>query len=126
MTAPNGVVTEVENDLISRRTKEISADQGEVGYLYDLANNVTEIADGRGITAVMTYDELERVSTKTYPNTIAGKVEDVTYTYDVCAFGLGFLCARTDESAGTVQANDKVFSEINASGRNVMIEMAHS
>ncbi|TDJ64296.1 MAG: hypothetical protein E2O36_01975 [Proteobacteria bacterium] len=77
-------MTEYENDLIGRRTKEISADRGEVGYLYDLANNVTEIADGRGITAVMTYDELERVSTKAYPNTIAGKVEDVTYTYDVC------------------------------------------
>ena len=96
--APNGVVTDYEYDIINRRTKEISPDRGTLTYTYDLANNVTEITEGRGITANMTYDDLERVSTKTFPNTIPGKDEGVTYTYDACAFGLGYLCERIDES----------------------------
>ena len=91
VTAPNGVVTEYENDLIGRRVKEMSADRGSVSYAYDLANNVTEVTDGRGITAVLTYDELERVVTKTYPNTIVGKTENVTYTYDSWCVWIGVL-----------------------------------
>ena len=106
VTAPNGVVTEYENDLIGRRVKEMSADRGSVSYAYDLANNVTEVTDGRGITAVLTYDELERVVTKTYPNTIVGKTENVTYTYDSCAFGLGYLCGRSDESGSYTYSYD--------------------
>jgi RHS repeat-associated protein len=96
--APNGVVTNYEYDIISRRTKEISPDRGTITYNYDLANNVTNITEGRGITATMSYDNLERVATKTYPNTLIGKNENVTYTYDVCNFGLGYLCTRDDES----------------------------
>ncbi len=117
--APNGVVTDYEYDIISRRTKEISPDRGTITYVYDLANNVTTITEGRGIVASMTYDELERVGTKTYPNTIIGKNENVTYTYDTCNFGLGFLCTRADES-GTYDYNydaygnmtDGTFTEI--------------
>ena len=67
-------------------------------YSYDLANNVLTVTDGREITATMTYDNLERVITKTYPNTFAGKDESVTYSYDNCPFGLGYLCTRTDEA----------------------------
>lgn len=96
--APNGVETDYEYDIISRRTKEISQDRGTISYTYDLANNVDTITEGRGIVATMAYDELERVSTKTYPNTIIGKNENVAYTYDTCSFGLGFLCTRADES----------------------------
>ncbi len=98
VTAPNGVITDYEYDIISRRTQEISPDRGTISYEYDLANNVTSITEGRGITATMSYDELERVLSKTYPNTLPGKIEDVSYSYDLCAFGLGYLCARTDES----------------------------
>ncbi len=114
VTAPNGAVTEYEYDIISRRTKEISPDRGALTYTYDLADNVTSVTDGRGITASMTYDELERVANKTYPNTIAGKVEDVTYTYDACAFGLGYLCARTDESGSYAYEYD-AFGNLTAS-----------
>ena len=96
--APNGVITNYEYDIISRRTREISPDRGTINYTYDLTNNVTTITEGRGITSTMTYDSLERILTKTYPNTITGKNENVSYTYDTCDFGLGFLCARIDES----------------------------
>jgi RHS repeat-associated protein len=98
--APNGATTAYENDPIGRRIKEISPDRGTLDYTFDLANNVTSVTDARGITAIMVYDQLERATSKTYPNTIAGKNENVSYTYDACAFGLGALCARTDESGG--------------------------
>ena len=117
--APNGVVINLEYDIISRRTKEISPDRGTISYAYDLANNITSLTDGRGITATMTYDELERVETKTYPNSLTGKIENVTYSYDGCAFGLGYLCARDDESGNYSYAYDaygnltqKSFTEI--------------
>jgi len=96
--APNGVITDYTYDILSRRTQETSSDRGSISYTYDLANNVTSITEGRGITAIMSYDELERLVVKTYPNTIAGKVENVSFTYDSCDFGLSKLCNRTDES----------------------------
>ena len=45
----------------------------------------------------MTYDELERLVTKTLPD-IVGKDESVTYTYDTCTLGIGRLCTRSDDS----------------------------
>ncbi len=113
VTAPNGVITNYDYDIISRRTREISQDRGTITYTYDLANNVTSITEGRGITATMTYDELERVLTKTYPNTIAGKNENVSYTYDSCSFGLGYLCARNDESGNTAYSCDAYGNQTN-------------
>jgi RHS repeat-associated protein len=104
--APNGVTTEYTYDVLGRRLTETSPDRGVLTYDYDLANNVINITEGRGIVATMTYDELERVSTKTYPNTIVGKNENVTYTYDACLFGLGYLCVRTDESGSTAYDYD--------------------
>ena len=98
VVAPNGVVTTYTYDVLGRRLTESSPDRGLLSYEYDLANNVTRITEGRGITAAFTYDELERPLTKTFPNTLPGKVEDVAYTYDTCLFGLGNLCARSDES----------------------------
>ena len=104
--ASNGVVTNYEYDIISRRTREISQDRGTIAYAYDLANNLTQMIDGRGIVVNMTYDELERVETKAFPNTIANKIEDVTYVYDNCAFGLGYLCAMNDESGSYTYSYD--------------------
>ena len=111
LTAANGVVTEYEYDLLSRMTKEISSDRGTLTYTYDLANNVTSMTDGRGITVSYAYDELERVITKTFPNSIAGKIENVTYTYDNCPFGIGRLCEMQDES-GTMSYEYDAFGNI--------------
>ena len=51
--------------------------------------------DGRGIVTNYTYDELERVSQKLFP---ASATENVTYTYDNCLLGTGYLCRVDDES----------------------------
>jgi len=104
--APNGVTTRYTYDLIARRTTETSSDRGAISYQYDLANNLTQMTDARGIVVTMAYDELERVSNKTFPNTLANKIEDVSYVYDNCAFGLGYLCAMNDESGSTAYAYD--------------------
>lgn len=109
--APNGVVTNYTYDLIARRTSESSPDRGTITYEYDLANNLTQMVDARGIVINMTYDQLERVETKTFPNTIAGKIEDVTYVYDNCDFGLGYLCSRNDES-GSYSYDYDVFGNV--------------
>ena len=98
VTAPNSVETEYTYDLLGRKLSEISADRGTVTYSYDVNNNVLTMTDGRGISATLTYDNLERQTSKTYPNSITGKTEDVTYIYDNCTFGIGRLCQRTDES----------------------------
>ena len=98
VTAPNGVETGYTYDLLGRKLSEVSADRGTVTYSYDVSNNVLSVTDGRGITATSIYDELERPASKTYPNSIVGKTENVTYTYDNCTFGLGKLCRRGDES----------------------------
>ncbi len=106
IVAPNSVITNYTYDVLGRRLTESSRDRGTHTYTYDLADNVTTITEGRGIVATMTYDALERLSSKTWPNTIIGKNEDVTYTYDSCAFGLGHFCARSDESGTTRYSYD--------------------
>ncbi len=104
--APNGAVTNYTYDLIGRRLTESSPDRGTLTFGYDLANNLTSITDARGIITSLSYDELERVTAKTFPNTIAGKVEDVSYVYDICPRGVGRLCERTDESGVTAFSYD--------------------
>ena len=102
VTAPNGVITEYEYDIIARKTKEVSSDRGTMTYQYDLANNVISMTEGRGITTTLAYDELERLISKTYPNTTPGKIEDVSYDYDCESepekLAIGRLCERIDES----------------------------
>ena len=95
VVAPNGVTTHYTYDLLGRRLSEISADRGNLSYEYDLANNLIRSTDGRGIETRYTYDELERPTSKTFPGNPA---EDVTFTYDTCTLGLGYLCDVTDES----------------------------
>ena len=95
VVAPNGVSTHYTYDLLGRRLSEISADRGNLSYEYDLANNLIRSTDGRGIETRYTYDELERPTSKTFPGNPA---EDVTFTYDTCVLGIGYLCDVTDES----------------------------
>ncbi|GAB2190513.1 hypothetical protein MAH1_21210 [Sessilibacter sp. MAH1] len=104
--APNGVVTSFTYDVLGRKLTESSPDRGTLSYSYDQANNLITMTDGRGITMTYSYDELERPVSKSFPNTIAGKTEDVTYLYDNCPFGLGRLCGRIDESGSYSYAYD--------------------
>ena len=57
------------------------------------------MTDGRGITSTYLYDDLERATRKTYPNTLPGKDENVIYTYDNCA-----PSASVDSAPATTKA----------------------
>ena len=84
--------------------------------IYD-QNNVTSITDARGITATIAYDELERPFSKSYPNTIPGRVEDVQYDYNNCLHSIGRLCQRIDES-GTWDYQYDAFGNVTQITRN--------
>jgi len=90
----NGAVTTYEYDVLTRKLAENSPDRGRWTWDYNIVNQVTRQTDERGVTTDYTYDLLDRPLTKTFPTAS----ENVTYTYDNCAAGVGRLCERTDES----------------------------
>ena len=106
VTAPTGIVTSYEYDAIGRRIVEHSSDRGTTRYGYDLANNMVERTTARGIIETYSYDQLERPVSEKYPNSHAGKNENVTYSYDDCTFGTGMLCRVQDESGTTMYSYD--------------------
>ena len=106
VTAPTGIETSYEYDAIGRMIAEHSADRGTIRYKYDLANNIVQRITARGITETYSYDQLERRVSIRYPNSHAGKNENVTYTYDDCTFGVGMLCGVQDESGTTTYSYD--------------------
>ena len=105
-TAPTGIVTSYEYDGLGRKVAEHSSDRGTTTYSHDLANNLVQRVTARGIMETYAYDALERRVSVTYPNTHPGKDENVTYSYDGCAFGKGMLCKVEDESGTTEYSYD--------------------
>ena len=68
--------------------------------------NLVQNVMARGIMEAYGYDVLERRVSVTYPNTHPGKDENVTLSYDGCAFGKGMLCKVEDESGTTEYSYD--------------------
>ena len=110
-TAPTGVVTSYEYDGLGRLVAEHSPDRGTTTYSYDLSDNMVRMVTARGITETYGYDELDRPVSVSYPNTTAGKDENVTLSYDNCAFGKGLLCKVEDES-GTAEFSYDAFGNV--------------
>ena len=106
VTAPTGTVTSYEYDGLGRMVAEHSPDRGTTTYSYDLADNMVRKVTARGIMETYSYDALERRVSVSYPNTHPGKDENVTYSYDGCAFGKGMLCKTGDESGATEYSYD--------------------
>lgn len=97
VTAPNSANTTYTVDDFGNRLTEVSPDRGTTTYGYDANGNVTSRTDGRGITATIAYDVLNRVTSITYPQ----PGEDVAFTYDSCGYagsGIGKLCGITDST----------------------------
>ena len=89
--------------MLGRRLSETSPDRGSLSYRYDLANNLIEMTDGRGIVTTYTYDVLERMIEKSFPTSPS---ENVRYVYDSCSFGIGRLCEVEDESGSSAYQYD--------------------
>ncbi len=102
---PNGARTGLVYDDLGNLIEERSPDRGATRYTHDATGNLATQTDARGVTVAYQYDALNRVTRIDYP----GSDEDVTLTYDAgpnCTFGLGRLCAVTDQSGTTVYGYD--------------------
>ncbi|PKL46819.1 MAG: hypothetical protein CVV37_08410, partial [Nitrospira bacterium HGW-Nitrospira-1] len=73
--------TRVERDWLGRQTLVQDTDKGTWTYTYDANGNVKTQTDAKLKTIAFTYDALNRVTRKDYPETpLAG--QDVRYYYD--------------------------------------------
>jgi YD repeat-containing protein len=75
-------------DLLSRLVSTTNPENGATTYSYDPNGNLTQKTDARGVTATMTYDKLNRITSKTYSGdtpgatAIANATPSVNYFYD--------------------------------------------
>ena len=97
VSAPNGATTQYVYDDLGNELSEASPDRGSLAMAYDSAGNLVQRTDARGITAILTYDALNRITKIDYP----GDTDDVHYTYDTCDNGIGRLCEVSDVSGTT-------------------------
>jgi RHS repeat-associated protein len=79
------IVQEISNnhvyftyDSLGRKVAMSDPDMGEWTYEYDLNGNLVSQTDARCISTLLTYDDLNRVTSIDYPND-----EDVSFTYDL-------------------------------------------
>jgi len=98
ITDPNGAVTQYTYDGFGDLTQEVSPTSGTTVYHYDAAGNLTQRVDARGVVANYAYDALDRKISVTYPGDSS---ENVTYTWDQGALGIGRLTSVAD-AAGTL------------------------
>lgn len=102
LTAPNSAVTAFLSDDLGNRLQETSPDRGVLKYSHDAAGNAVAVVDARGVAVYSAYDALNRELSRSFPDA----VENIIFTYDTCANGIGKLCAMTDESGETRYSYD--------------------
>ena len=103
VTDPVSLATEYQYNELGQLTKLISPDTGTTEYSYDLAGNRKTQKDARNITVTFGYDALNRIISKTYPDTSL----NVTYAYDTCTNGIGKLCSMQDKEGNTTYGYDE-------------------
>jgi YD repeat-containing protein len=81
-------------DDMGRLVSTTSPDTGTMTYVYDEAGNLVEKTDAKGILVSYTYDLLNRLTAVHFPDSS----QDITYTWDTGANGMGQLGAMTDTS----------------------------
>jgi YD repeat-containing protein len=104
-----GTPTTMAYDNIGRKTAMTDPDMGAWSYQYDSNGNLISQTDSKGQMITFSYDELNRLLTKTY------SISDpqVTYAYDSLSIpnGRGRLASVTNTNVTTV------FNEYDAMGR---------
>ena len=83
------------------------ADMGSWSYTYDAPGNLKTQTDARGCVTTLDYDELNRLTGKTYNGLgSCGATSPVTYTYDFGANGIGRRTGMSDPGGGTAWVYD--------------------
>jgi len=103
--APNNASTAFSVDGLGNVTQEVSPNSGATNAIYDGAGNVVTLTDARGIVRTQSHDALNRLTAVSYPT--GG--ENVACTWDSgagCTFGIGRLCAVSDNGGSTGFAYD--------------------
>jgi len=98
VTDPMGHTTSYVYDGFGDLIELVSPDSGTTVYTYNLAGDLTQRVDAAGVVTNSNYDALDRILTTTYPGDPA---ENVAYTYDQGANGIGRLTSVTD-AAGSL------------------------
>ncbi|WP_048065292.1 DUF2341 domain-containing protein [Methanosarcina acetivorans] len=65
-------------DSLGRKVAMDDSDMGSWTYEYDLNGNLINQTDSRGVSTILSYDDLDRVTAIDYPND-----EDISFTYDL-------------------------------------------
>lgn len=106
VTAANGAITSYEYDDLGNLLRTVSSDSGKTIYTPDDAGNVTTKTVAAGTTEAVTlaysYDALNRLTGVDAP----GTVDDISYSYDNCANGIGRLCRITTGAATVIYVYD--------------------
>jgi RHS repeat-associated protein len=95
-----GNLTTIAYDLLGRKTSLSDPDMGAWAYGYDIVSNLRRQTDARGQTICFFYDELKRLTGKSYQTTTACPTSQpaspaVSYTYDNTAGGNKGIGRRT-------------------------------
>ncbi|HET7434438.1 MAG TPA: RHS repeat-associated core domain-containing protein [Thermoanaerobaculia bacterium] len=102
---PNGNTTTYRYDDFGQMLRQQSPVSGTTTYDYDAAGNLIAMTDANGASTTRTYDALSRVT-----RTVAARgseTDQVTWTYDTAAFGVGRAAAMSDPTGATTYAYER-------------------
>ncbi|MGW0808232.1 RHS repeat-associated core domain-containing protein [Nonomuraea sp. NPDC002799] len=94
VTDPEGNQIRYEHNRAGWRTAQVDPDRGDATFGYDLAGNLTRVADGAGKTIETTYDVLGRGKERR-----SGTQLLASWTYDGATLGKGLPHASVSHSA---------------------------
>lgn len=100
---PRGLLTSYTYNGFGEVIAQSSPDSGTTTYTLDAAGNRISEKDARGVVTNRTFDKLNRVLTEAYP---AAAEDNISYTYDAGAFGIGRLSSFRDRSGTTAFTYD--------------------
>ena len=101
-----GNITSITYDHLGRKLAMSDPDMGDWSYQYDTLGNLVQQTDARGCVTSLTYDELNRLTGKTYSGTCNITTSASTYTYDQGTNGLGLRTSMSDGSGSTTWVYD--------------------
>ena len=100
ITTRGGAITTLTYDFGGRKESMADPDMGGWIYTYDALGNLKTQTDARSCMTTLSYDNLNRLTGKTYSGTGCSTTA-VSYTYDAGTNGKGHRTGMTDGSGNT-------------------------